>query len=103
AGGPPRGRGAHHDRSRRGDRPALARRARARVEARVIVATEETQRSAGTPGSGAAPPAGRRPRRRPGKWSVWQFNWLANHKIIRALERSRPHAHGVLLDLRCGP
>lgn len=38
----------------------------------------------------------------PGRWSVWKFNWLANHKIIRALERARPHAHGVLLDVGCG-
>ncbi|HYM82193.1 MAG TPA: class I SAM-dependent methyltransferase [Candidatus Limnocylindria bacterium] len=39
---------------------------------------------------------------RPGKWSVWKFNWLANHKIIRVLERARRHAHGVLLDVGCG-
>jgi SAM-dependent methyltransferase len=37
-----------------------------------------------------------------GKWSVWKFNWLANHKIVRALERARVHAHGVLLDVGCG-
>jgi SAM-dependent methyltransferase len=37
-----------------------------------------------------------------GKWSVWKFNWLANHKIIRALERARGHAHGMLLDVGCG-
>ena len=37
-----------------------------------------------------------------GPWSVWKFNWLANHKIIRALERARRHAHGVLLDVGCG-
>ena len=37
-----------------------------------------------------------------GRWSVWKFNWLANHKIIRALERARPHASGVLLDVGCG-
>lgn len=41
-------------------------------------------------------------RRRPGKWAVWRFNWLANHKIIRALERARAHAHGTLLDVGCG-
>ena len=40
--------------------------------------------------------------RRSGKWSVWKFNWLANHKIVRALERARPHAHGLLLDVGCG-
>jgi SAM-dependent methyltransferase len=39
---------------------------------------------------------------RPGKWSVWKYNWLANHKTIAALERARPHVHGVLLDIGCG-
>ena len=37
-----------------------------------------------------------------GKWSVWKFNWLANHKIVRALERARSHAKGELLDVGCG-
>jgi len=37
-----------------------------------------------------------------GRWSVWKFNWLANHKIIAALERARGHARGVLLDVGCG-
>ena len=37
-----------------------------------------------------------------GKWSVWKFNWLANHKIIRALEKARVHARGELLDMGCG-
>ena len=37
-----------------------------------------------------------------GKWSFWKFNWLANHKIIRALEQARPHAKGELLDMGCG-
>ena len=41
-------------------------------------------------------------RGRVGKWSVWKFNWLANHKIIRVLERARVHAHGRLLDVGCG-
>jgi SAM-dependent methyltransferase len=41
-------------------------------------------------------------RTRTGRGSVWKFNWLANHKIIRALERARPHARGVLLDVGCG-
>jgi len=41
-------------------------------------------------------------RGRPGKWSVWKFNWLANHKVIRALERARPYASGTLLDVGCG-
>ena len=39
---------------------------------------------------------------RPGKWSFWKFNWLANHKIIRALERARGHVRGELLDMGCG-
>jgi SAM-dependent methyltransferase len=38
----------------------------------------------------------------PGKWSVWKYSWLANHKIIRALERARPRAHGTLVDIGCG-
>ena len=37
-----------------------------------------------------------------GRWTVWKFNWLANHKIIAALERARSHAQGVLLDVGCG-
>jgi SAM-dependent methyltransferase len=37
-----------------------------------------------------------------GRWTVWKFNWLANHKIIAALERARRHARGVLLDVGCG-
>ncbi len=37
-----------------------------------------------------------------GRWTVWKYNWLANHKIIRALERARRHARGVLLDVGCG-
>jgi len=41
-------------------------------------------------------------RSHPGKWSVWKFNWLVNHKIIAALERARPHAHGLLVDVGCG-
>ncbi len=36
------------------------------------------------------------------KWSFWKYNWLANHKIIRALERACPHARGELLDMGCG-
>jgi SAM-dependent methyltransferase len=38
----------------------------------------------------------------PGKWSVWKYSWLANHKIIRALERVRPWVHGTLVDIGCG-
>ena len=37
-----------------------------------------------------------------GLWSVWRFNWLANHKITRALIQARGHAGGVLLDVGCG-
>ena len=37
-----------------------------------------------------------------GRWAVWKFNWLANHKILRALERAREHARGDLLDIGCG-
>lgn len=35
-------------------------------------------------------------------WSVWQYNWLANHKIAAALRRVRSHARGELLDMGCG-
>lgn len=35
-------------------------------------------------------------------WAFWKFNWLANHKIVAALERVRVHAHGELLDMGCG-
>ena len=38
----------------------------------------------------------------PGKWSFWRFNWLANHKVIAAVERTAGHARGVLLDVGCG-
>ena len=41
-------------------------------------------------------------RTRTGRWTVWKYNWLANHKIIAALERARSHARGVLLDVGCG-
>jgi SAM-dependent methyltransferase len=41
-------------------------------------------------------------RARPGRWSVWRFNWLANREIIRGLTRARGHAHGALLDVGCG-
>ena len=37
-----------------------------------------------------------------GRWSFWKFNWLANHKLIRALDRLAPHARGTLLDVGCG-
>ena len=38
----------------------------------------------------------------PGRGSVWRFNWLIHHRIVAALLRARPHAHGVLLDVGCG-
>lgn len=38
----------------------------------------------------------------PVRWSFWRFNWLANHKVIAAAGRTRPWAHGVLLDIGCG-
>lgn len=37
-----------------------------------------------------------------GRFTPWKFNWLANHKIIAALEQVRSHAHGELLDIGCG-
>lgn len=37
-----------------------------------------------------------------GRWTFWKFNWLAHHKLIRALERARAHARGDLLDVGCG-
>jgi SAM-dependent methyltransferase len=37
-----------------------------------------------------------------GRWSVWRYNWLANHKLVRGLERARRHARGTLLDVGCG-
>jgi len=37
-----------------------------------------------------------------GKWAVWKFNWLANHKLIHALESRRDRVHGDLLDIGCG-
>lgn len=36
------------------------------------------------------------------RWAFWRFNWLANHKMLRALERAAGHAHGDLLDVGCG-
>lgn len=49
-----------------------------------------------------SPPAGFEGRLPCGRWSVWRYNWLAYHKLIRALERARRHAHGTLLDVGCG-
>ncbi len=50
-------------------------------------------RSAGGAG-GRAPSAGR--------WSVWRFHWLANHKLVDALARTSHLARGELLDIGCG-
>jgi SAM-dependent methyltransferase len=36
------------------------------------------------------------------RWSVWKFNWLANHKIMAAIRKAAPHARGELLDMGCG-
>ena len=36
------------------------------------------------------------------QWSVWRYNWLAHHKLIRVLQRVRHHARGTLLDVGCG-
>ena len=38
----------------------------------------------------------------PVSWSFWRYNWLANHKVLSAAKRTRPYAHGVLLDIGCG-
>lgn len=38
----------------------------------------------------------------PVRWSFWRFNWLANHKVLAAAERTRPYARGALLDVGCG-
>jgi SAM-dependent methyltransferase len=35
-------------------------------------------------------------------FTPWKYNWLANHKLLAALERVRDHAHGTLLDVGCG-
>jgi len=43
--------------------------------------------------------AGRLPCR---PWSVWRYNWLANHQLMRSLERVQRHARGTLLDVGCG-
>ena len=37
-----------------------------------------------------------------GRFTPWKFNWLANHKLVAALERVRSHARGELLDVGCG-
>ena len=37
-----------------------------------------------------------------GRRAFWRFNWLARHKIARAIEQAAPHARGVLLDVGCG-
>mgnify|MGYP003339124002 FL=1 len=35
-------------------------------------------------------------------FTPWKYNWLANHKLLAALEKLRGHAHGELLDVGCG-
>lgn len=35
-------------------------------------------------------------------FTPWKYNWLANHKLLAALEQVRTHAHGALLDVGCG-
>jgi SAM-dependent methyltransferase len=37
-----------------------------------------------------------------GRWTIWRYNWLAHHKMVRTLERAREHARGELLDVGCG-
>lgn len=36
------------------------------------------------------------------KWSFWRFNWIIHHRLIAALERTRPYARGILVDIGCG-
>jgi len=36
------------------------------------------------------------------RWSFWKYNWIIYSKTIRALERTRAHARGRLLDVGCG-
>ncbi len=43
-----------------------------------------------------------RPRDITRPWTVWQYNWLANHKLSAALRRVAHHARGDLLDMGCG-
>jgi SAM-dependent methyltransferase len=51
--------------------------------------------AAGVSGIGGPGPGG-------GRFAVWRFNWLANHKLVEALEHAREHTRGVLLDVGCG-
>jgi SAM-dependent methyltransferase len=37
-----------------------------------------------------------------GRFTPWKFNWLANHKLLAALDRVRGYARGELLDVGCG-
>lgn len=41
-------------------------------------------------------------RRTPSRWTFWRYNWLAHHKVIRALDRIRSHVRGTLVDVGCG-
>jgi SAM-dependent methyltransferase len=38
----------------------------------------------------------------PGKWSFWRYNWIVNRLVDAAAEKTRPYAHGTLLDIGCG-
>lgn len=48
------------------------------------------------------PPRAAMPGRPTGRWAVWRFNWLANHRLMSVIERARHHARGELLDIGCG-
>jgi SAM-dependent methyltransferase len=77
------------------------------MDARVSAATRRDGGAAPERAPEGTPPRGRswwqRIRSAPtGRYAVWKFNWLANHKIVAALERAREHARGDLLDVGCG-
>lgn len=36
------------------------------------------------------------------RFSFWKFNWIINHRILGALDRTRGYARGVLVDIGCG-
>src|SRR5439155_37131 len=73
-------------------RPARARR-RAPRPARAVSRPPATRRPGIWSGLTAGPT---------GRWTPWKFTWLANHKLVSALERVRVHARGDLLDVGCG-
>jgi len=35
-------------------------------------------------------------------FTPWKFNWLANHRLLAAIDRVRDRASGALLDVGCG-